>query len=175
MGTSFHKHLVPTGLLTGVAAISAGALRAIAAFVPATAAHVAMLYLAVDVLLLISLFGLWELLRSRIARGGLAGLALSMLASLALIAKDVGVFTPSMYAGAALTFALGLDVFAVVSWQARSLPRWILLCWLISTLIGPIGFFIPTWSVLFTISGVMFGIAFAGAGVKMMSGLSENS
>ena len=156
--------------IAGVSAVLAGALRAIAAVVPASALHVNKLYLAIDVLILFGLFGLWELLRDRTAFAGLAGLGVAMLASAALIAKDAGVFPSNMYAAAALAFALGLDVFALVSWNARSLPRWILLCWLASTLIGPLGFFIPTLSVLFTISGLMFGIAFSGAGVKMMSG-----
>ena len=156
--------------LAGVAAFLAGVLRAIAAFVPASALHVNKLYLAIDVLLLFGLFGFWKLLRNQTAFAGLVGLGVAMFASAALIAKDVGVLPSNMYAGAALAFALGLDVFALVSWKARSLPRWILLCWIAASLIGPIGYFLPTWSGLFTISGVMFGIAFSGAGVKMMSG-----
>ena len=168
----FQARLIRLG---GVAAFLAGVLRAIAAVVPANAAHIAMLYMAIDVLLLFGLIGLWGLLRDRAAFAGRAGLVVALLASIALIAKDVGILPSNIYATAALAFALGLDVFALVSWRAKILPRWILLCWLTSTLVGPIGFFIPTWSVLFMISGVMFGIAFAGAGVKMISGLSLDS
>ena len=163
---TWHLHLA------AFSAILAGVLRAISAFVPASTPHVSALYLAIDILLL---FGLLALLRDSTALAGLAGLGLAMLASAALIVKDAGLFPSNAYPIAALAFALGLNVFALVSWKARILPRWILLFWLTSTLVGPIGFFIPTWSVLFIISGVMFGIAFAGAGVKMMSGRSANS
>lgn len=153
--------------LGGFSAILAGALRALASFVPGTTPRVNVLYFVIDVLLLVGLAALYGFLHARIGLTGRIGLALAMIAAGALIVKDVGILSPQAYPAAALAFTLGLDIFAISSLRAGDLPRWILVLWLASSVLGPLGYFTPKLSVLFVISGLMFGIGFAGAGVEM--------
>ena len=66
-----------------------------------------------------------------------------------------------------MTFSVGLDLFAIHLLQTRKMPGWIPIAWLVSTVIGPLGFFVHQLHFLFALSGLIFGIAFATAGVVM--------
>jgi hypothetical protein len=61
----------------------------------------------------------------------------------------------------------GVDLFAIGSWRSRTFARWILMLLILSTVIGPIGFFTPSLAVLFAASGILFGIGFLSAGISM--------
>ena len=153
--------------LCALAAILAGLLRATASFIPETTPRVFALYLAIDVLLLSGLIGLYlfSFIDGKIL--GRLGFVLMCVALLVLMARDVGIVTPSAYAGAAALFSLGLDLFAIQTLRTRKIPVWIPFGWILSTIVGPVGFFVPTLRFLFAISGLLFGIAFMGAGVVM--------
>ena len=90
-----------------------------------------------------------------------------ILALVVLIGRDLGLASANIYAGAAATFSLGLDLFAIHLLQTRKMPSWIPVAWLVSTIVGPLGFFVSQLHFLFTISGLIFGMAFAAAGVMM--------
>jgi hypothetical protein len=79
----------------------------------------------------------------------------------------------NLYPVGALTFTAGLSLFAVGSWISRKLPQWVSVFWVLSTIVGIIGYFIPGLNLLFVISGVIFGIGFAGAGIKIWSATSK--
>ena len=96
---------------------------------------------------------------------GLVGFAIMFLALLVLIARDVGIVPEVVYAGVAGTFSLGLDLFAIQVLLTRKLSAWIPIGWILSTILGPIGFFVPSLNILFVMSGLIFGLAFAAAGV----------
>jgi hypothetical protein len=64
-------------------------------------------------------------------------------------------------------FAVGLDLFAIASWKSKTLPRWILILLILSTVVGPIGFFTSSLTALFAVSGILFGIGFASAGIAV--------
>jgi hypothetical protein len=153
--------------LCALAAILAGLLRATASFIPETTPQVFALYLVIDVLLLSGLIGLYLSSRTGGKILGRLGFVLMCVALLVLITRDVGVITPGAYAGAAALFSLGLDLFAIQALRTRKIPVWIPVSWILSTIIGPLGFFVPTLRFLFAISGLLFGIAFTGAGVVM--------
>jgi hypothetical protein len=87
--------------------------------------------------------------------------------------KDVSGSQVSLYSIGALVFAAGLSLLAVGSWIARKLPRWVPIFWVLSTIVGFIGYFVPGLSLLFVISGIIFGIGFAGAGIKVWSATSK--
>jgi hypothetical protein len=153
--------------LGGLAAVVAGILRGLSSVLPATTARIMMLYLLIDVLLLIGSIGLFEFQRRRVGVLGALALVLEIVGALILIARDLYVLSAAVYPAGALMFAIGLDLFAIASWRSRTLPRWILILLIVSTVIGPIGFFSPGFAVLFISSGLLFGIGFASAGVAI--------
>ena len=147
-------------------AILGGLLRAFASFVPEKTPGIYGLYFAVDLFLL---FGAIGLFRTRVGEGllGLFGCALMFLALLILIARDVGAVPAEGYAVGAALFSLGLDLFGIRVLRNRGFPAWIALAWIFSTVLGSIGFFMPGLRFLFTSSGLLFGFAFAAAGIVM--------
>ena len=153
--------------ICAVSAILAGALRAISSFIPDTTPKIYVLYFTIDLFLL---FGVICLIRLPVTRGrifGRLGIVLMFLALLILIARDVEAVRPDAYAAGAALFSLGLDLFAIQVLLTRKVPSWIPVSWIVSTIAGAIGFFVPGLHLLFAISGLLFGVAFAAAGVVM--------
>jgi len=148
-------------------AILAGTLRAITSFIPETAPNVFLLYLMIDICLLFGVFGLQRFTANRAQLLSALGTSLMLVAVVVLIGRDLMVAPVTIYAVAAATFSIGLDLFAIHIVRTRQLPLWIPVMWLISTILGPLGFFAPRLHLLFAIAGIIFGCAFAGAGVVM--------
>ena len=148
-------------------AILAGSLRAVTSFIPEAAPRVLLIYLAVDLFLFFGVIGLYGFVVEAFKLVPLLATTLMILALVVLIGRDLGLASANIYAGAAVTFSLGLDLFAIHLLQTRKMPTWIPVAWLVSTVIGPIGFFIPQAHFLFTLSGLIFGMAFAAAGLVM--------
>ena len=154
--------------VSAIAAIVVGLLRATTAFIPETTPKVYVLYFVIDVLLLIGVIGLhWSSVAGG-KIGGRLGFALMCIALLVLIARDIGAVPSSAYAGAAAAFSLGLDVFAIQSLRTGKISSWIPISWILSTIIGPVGFFVPGLQFLFAVAGLLFGVAFTSAGVVML-------
>jgi len=86
-----------------------------------------------------------------------------------LIARDLGIAPGSVYAGAAAFFSVGLILFAIHVVKTKRMPIWIPIAWLLSTILGPLGFFVSQLQFLFPISGLIFGIAFTAAGLVMLA------
>jgi len=153
--------------LGGLAAVLAGILRVLSAVLPTTSPRIMALYLVIDILLLISSIGLFEFQRLEAGIPGALAVLLQVLGALILMGRDLAILSDAFYPIGALTFAVGLDLFAITSWKAKTLPRWVLLLLILSTVIGPIGFFSPSVSILFAASGIVFGIGFASAGTAI--------
>src|SRR5258708_33178935 len=100
---------------------------------------------------------------------GTLGFLLEIVGTLILIARDLAVLGSASYLVGTLVFAAGLDLVAAGSWKGKKFPRWILILWILSTILGPIGYFSGGLSVLFIVSGILFGIAFAGCGITVLS------
>ena len=146
-------------------AFLAGALRAISSFIPESTPHVYLLYFVIDVGLL---FGVIVFYRFWIPASNVVtvlAFILMFVALIVLIARDVRVISSGVYAVAAATFSLGIDLFAIEMLRRRRMSRWIPVAWLLSAVLGPVGFFVPRLHFFFAISGLIFGTAFAGAGV----------
>lgn len=158
-----------------VSAILAGALRAVSSFIPDTTPKIYVLYFVIDLFLLFGVTGLFLLPVTRGKFLGRLGVGLMFLALLILIARDVEVVPPEAYAAGAALFSLGLDLFAIQLLRTRNLPSWIPVSWIVSTIVGAIGFFVPGLHLLFAISGVLFGVAFAAAGVAMWNLISKTA
>ena len=155
--------------LGGLAAILGGILRGMASFLPGTTPRIMLVYLFTDVFLLFGSIGIYVFQREEIGLTGTLGFLLQVVGAVILITRDVGVLGSAAYPVGALMFAAGLDLFAVGSWRRAKFPYWILLLLVLSTIVGPIGYFAGGLSVLFVISGILFGIGFAGAGFKMLA------
>lgn len=157
----FHHRLLQWG---GMVAILAGLFRGVTSFLPASDSMLfQLLYLVVDILLLLGLISIYLFQRKAIGWWGFAGFALALVGSALLIGKDVdraGIF---LYPLAALLFAVGISILGMRSWFAKTLSRWVVAAWIISTLLG-IGYALLGSSVLLLLSGVLFSLGFIGAG-----------
>ena len=153
--------------VSGVSASVAGVLRVLTSFLPPLTGRTMTLYLIIDVLLLFGCVGLYEFQRVAITFLKTLGLLLETVGALILIARDLTLLSSEAYPIGALMFAVGLDLFAIGSWRSRIFPRWILVILILSTVIGPIGFFTPSLVILFAASGILFGIGFMSASIWM--------
>ena len=151
--------------LGGLAAVLAGILRGLSSVLPASTARIMTLYLIIDCLLVVGSIGLFEFTRLKTGAIGTLAVVLEIGGALILIARDLAILGSAAYPVGALMFAVGLDLYAITAWGSKTFPRWILILLTLSTLVGPIGFFSRSLSVLFAASGILFGIGFASAGI----------
>jgi hypothetical protein len=156
-------HLIRLG---GLAAIVAGILRGVNSFLPSSIPVVQLefLYLLTDIFLLFGMMGLYAFQHQESKLWGFSGFLLAII-GIAVI-RTRGIEGINMYAIGALIFAAGLSLLAIGFWIAHQLPRWVPVLWILSIIIGLIGYFIPGFNLLFAISGVLFGVGFAGAGFQ---------
>ncbi|MEZ4735067.1 MAG: hypothetical protein R3E79_48850 [Caldilineaceae bacterium] len=152
----------------GLAALVAGLLRAVNSFIPGTTARVELLYLATDLALLLALIGLARWLPKPAGRWGRYPFWAAFAGIGILIVRDLAPGWAALYPPGALLLAGGLCWLAVAHWHDRAVPRWILAFWLLSTLIGVVGFFTPGLTLLFVVAGVLFGLSFIGIGLRMI-------
>jgi hypothetical protein len=160
--------------LGGLAAIVAGILRGINSFLPSSNnpnITTSILYLLTDIFLLFGIMGIYSFQHRESRSWGLFGFLLAVV-GIAII-RTGATSGVSLYPIGASTFTVGMSLFAVGSWIAKELPRWVSVLWVLSTIVGFIGYFIPGLNLLFVISGAIFGIGFAGAGMKIWASTSK--
>jgi hypothetical protein len=159
--------------LGGLAAIIAGILRGVNSFLPSSnpSAVVSILYLLTDIFILFGIIGMYGFLHQEARLWGFLGFLLAII-GIAMI-RTGAISGVNLYPIGASTFTVGLSLFAIGSWIAQKLPRWVSVFWVLSTIVGFMGYFIPSLSLLFVTSGIIFGIGFAGAGIKMWSATSK--
>lgn len=143
---------------SGLAAIIAGVLRAIASFVPDSVPYAErqILYGLTDTFIIFGMIGAYSW---RHREAGILGLCGFVLAAAGL---GSGI---EIYAVRALIFTAGLNLLGASWWKTKPVPRWILAFWAISSVIGVIGYFGNGLGFLFVLAGLTFGIGFAGMGV----------
>ena len=159
--------------LGGLAAIVAGILRGINSFLPSSNPNVTIfaLYLLTDIFLLFGIIGIYSFQHRESRSWGFLGFILAIV-GIAII-RTGSIAGVNMYPIGASIFTVGMSLFAVGSWIAKELPRWVSVLWILSTIVGFMGYFIPGLNLLFVASGVIFGIGFAGAGIKIWSATSK--
>ena len=159
--------------LGGLAAIVAGILRGINSFLPSSNPNVtiSILYLLTDIFLLFGIMGIYSFQHRESRSWGLFGFLLAIV-GIAII-RTGSIAGINLYPIGASIFTVGMSLFAVGSWIAKELPRWVSILWILSTIVGFMGYFIPGLNLLFVLSGVIFGIGFAGAGMKIWSATSK--
>jgi hypothetical protein len=159
--------------LGGLAAILAGILRGVNSFVPSSppSGEIAILYLLTDIFILFGIIGMYGFQHQESRLWGFFGFLLAII-GIAMI-RTGAISGVNLYPIGASTFTVGLSLFAIGTWIAKKLPRWVSVFWVLSTIVGFMGYFIPSLSLLFVISGIIFGIGFAGAGIKVWSATSK--
>lgn len=159
--------------LSGLVAILGGILRGVSSFVAADAptVEISILYLLTDVFILLGLIGIYGFQHRESGLWECFGLLLAII-GIAMI-RAGAISGVVLYSVGASIFAVGLSLFAVGSWKAKKLPQWVALFWILSTILGFIGYFTPGLALLFVISGVVFGVGFAGAGIEVWSATSK--
>ena len=152
-------------------AIAGGLLRAAGSFAPAAIATNGIresLYVTIDVTLAVGLVALYTQLRKLGAWWSTAGFLLA-IAGIIVIRTNRFVTSADLYPAGALAIACGIVLLTLDGWRHRLLAGWIPAAFVISTLVGVLATLIPGGSVLFVVSGVMFGLAFAGIGVDLLA------
>jgi hypothetical protein len=160
--------------LGGLAAIVAGILRGISSFLPSSNnpnLTISILYLLTDIFLLFGIIGIYSFQYRQSRLWGVCGFILAIVGI--TIIRTGSISGINLYPIGASIFTLGMSLFAVGSWIAGKLPRWVSVLWVLSTIVGFMGYFIPGFYLLFVVSGVIFGIGFAGAGMKIWSSTSK--
>src|SRR5262249_9514054 len=158
----------------GVAAIAGGTLRGVTALLPSAqtpASHLA--YLAIDLLLLLSVAGLFAFQRDRTGGWGALGALLAVLGAGLLIIDDLFSPTFALYPLSAAVFAFGLAVLALRACIARRLPRWITLLWLAAIVVGALGLGVTALHTLVVLSGLLLAAGFVGAGLSLYAAVDR--
>ena len=149
----------------------AGALRLAASFIPYSNSNVKLelLYLIIDVLLLLGLLGIYAYQHEQAGKLGFAGFLPALIGTASIIGPDGKLGEVDLYVAGSLLISLGLCVFSLGIWRAKTLPNAVPLCWIVSTVIGIGGFLVNGPPVTFLLAGVAFGLGFVLAGGKIWS------
>lgn len=156
----------------GFAAMWAGALRTMTSFWPSTEPGVALevLYLVIDVLILFGILGIYGFQSEHVGPSGFVGFLLAVIGTAIITGPEGSIGPVNMYVAGSLSLGIGLIFLAVGSWTPRTLPRWVAISWVASTVLGIVGAVAGLQS-LFVMAGVTFGVGFMGAGARVWSEL----
>ncbi len=151
----------------GASAIVGGALRIASAFVPWSPDvwWLELLYLAVDVLLLFGLMGIYFAYRARIGVFGFIAFAVAETGIASIVGPDTVAFGIDTYMTGVVVITAGLTLFAIQLLLTRAGPPWAPLCWVASTIIGVGATAGGAPALGFFAGGVLFGLGFVAAGV----------
>src|SRR5262245_53339141 len=122
----------------GAAALLGGLLRIGSAFVPwaPDVAWLEALYLAIDVLLLFGLMGVFLAYRSRLGVFGFVAFAIAEAGIASIVGPDTVAFGIDTYQAGVLVITAGLTLFAIQLLVRRAGPMWASLAWIGSAIIG---------------------------------------
>lgn len=157
--------------LGGLSAILAGLLRAGSSIIPYLTTEqgvwLEVLYLAIDVLILIGLLGVYGYQHEKAGYWGLTGFLLSLIGTAIIVGPDGRIGSVDMYIVGATMVSVGVLLLAFGTWTANQLSRWVSILWIVSTVVGVGGFLMGGLALTFMIAGVAFGLAFLVAGVNI--------
>lgn len=154
--------------LGGLAAMLAGLLRAAASLAPASSTppstKLELFYLAIDLLILFGLLGIYAYQHQQVGFLGFLGFVLALSGTALIVGPDGELGGTAVYVIGSLTITIGLTLYSIASLKSKSLPQIAPLLWLVSTVVGIGGFLLQAPPITFTIAGLAFGIAFIVAG-----------
>lgn len=156
--------------LGALAAVAAGVLRAVSAFVPATVTldTLEWFYLVIDILLMFGVIAVYSYQHAESGAWGFVGFVLTAVGIESIGGPDGKIGVVDVYTTGASVIGIGLVLLAVASWRAKRLPRYVPAVWMLSSEVGVIAVFAHMSGSAFQIAGVLFGLGFVGAGVHIL-------
>ena len=154
----------------GIAAITGGLLRVIAAFIPWTpdSGPLEILYDVIDVLLLFGLMGVYFATRAQIGLPGFVSFAIAETGIASIVGPDTTAFGIDTYQVGVLVITAGLTLFAIQLLLTRAISWWVPVCWIGSTAIGVGATAGGNPALGFLVGGLLFGLGFVAAGVALV-------
>jgi hypothetical protein len=152
----------------GVSAILAGLLRIISSFYPFDAVTAEAVYLAIDLLILAGLGGIYLSRADRMGWLGLFGFVIAFAGAAIIVGPDGVLFDVDEYQLGASLLTLGLALLAGASLLGGAYPIWVPLLWIGTFLAALAASFMPNASFAFVAAGVLFGASFIAAGYELL-------
>ncbi|MGQ0532635.1 MAG: hypothetical protein ACT4OF_08100 [Caulobacteraceae bacterium] len=156
--------------LSGVAALAGGLLRVVSAFpFNDDAVTVEWLYTSIDVLLLFGLIGIYLSRAERLGFLGLASFGVGVAALSFIGGPDADPFGFSTYEQGAAALAIAMVGLSLAWLRAGERPLAPPLCWFGSVIaVGVLNLIPPLSQYGFMLAGILFGLAFALAGLPLL-------
>jgi hypothetical protein len=130
------------------------------------------LYIVIDACLTVGLVCFYAQRSKRLRWSGAAGIALALF-GIGILRANRAIATVDLYPAGALASACGVIIVTTSAWIAGTIPGWVPVAFVLSTLVGIIGSVVHAANALVVWSGVIFGIAFAGLGLEMWTSSSR--
>lgn len=157
--------------LGGLAAISAGVLRAGSSFIPWEANNPELegLAFAIDVLLLFGFMAIYLGDRARLGFAGLVAFVLTEVGIASIVGPDTVAFGIDTYQAGAALISISLALFALVMLITRAGSQLAAVFWILSAVAGVGGTLTGQAAVGIPVAGAFFGIGFVAAGAALLS------
>ena len=154
----------------GAFAVAAGMLRIGSAFIPwaPDVLWLELFYLAIDLMLLFGLMGVYFAYRARIGILGFVSFLIAEAGIASIVGPDTVAFGIDTYYAGVLVITAGLTLFAIQLLLTRAGPPWAALCWIGSAVVGIGATAGGSPSLGFVAGGILFGLGFVSAGVAML-------
>ncbi len=116
----------------GLAAVLAGVLRTLASFIPhQPGVALELFYLAIDLLILFGIFGVYARVHESAGVAGFVGFVLATTGTAAIVGPDGDLGGVPVYQAGSAILVVGLAFLAAGTWRDASLPRWVCVLWVL--------------------------------------------
>ncbi|AOP33600.1 hypothetical protein A0128_06905 [Leptospira tipperaryensis] len=162
--------------LGAYSAVMAGILRCFASFAGEflSGFYLEILYSATDICILFAVLGFYFRYYEGLKRLAWIGFVFCMIGIGLLIGPDESASGWNVYPYGAGILSFGLILIGIDSWKWNILAKWIPSFWMLSVLLGSVGFLLSGGTWLFAIAGVLFGIGFIGMGFSLLGSLPSS-
>ncbi|RHX85589.1 hypothetical protein [Leptospira stimsonii] len=163
--------------LAAYCAMFAGILRCFSSFTVdfMSGFYLESLYFAIDFCILFGVLGFYFRYYEELKVPAWIGFILCMVGIGLLIGPDQSPTGWNVYPYGAGMLSFGLILIGIDSWKWNVLAKWIPVFWIVSVLIGSVGFFLREWVWLFVFAGLLFGFGFIGMGFSLLKSADGKS
>lgn len=153
--------------LAGAAAVLGGAMRIATSFVPWDgSAAIEAVALAIDVLLLFGLMGIYLAHRAALGWLGFGVFVLAETGIASIVGPDTVAFGIDTYLAGVHAISIGLALLGIAMLVKR-VETLAAICWIASLVVGAAGGFVAQAAAGFLIGGILFGLGFVAAGIAL--------
>jgi hypothetical protein len=155
--------------LVGAAAVLGGAMRIATSFVPWDgSAAIEAVALAIDVLLLFALMGIYLAHRAALGWAGLVAFAVAETGIASIVGPDTQAFGIDTYLAGVHAIAIGLALLGAVMLVRRAGTTAAAVCWVLSLIVGAGGGVVGQGDLGFLLGGLLFALGFVAAGIGLV-------